>query len=56
MCGDAFDERVDIYGLGIVMYRILNDGRIPFLPAAPAKYTDDQVNQILEVKKEKGKK
>ena len=40
--GDAFDERVDIYGLGMVMYRILNDGRIPLLPAAPATYTDEQ--------------
>ena len=26
------DHRVDIYGLGMVMYRLLNDRRIPFLP------------------------
>ena len=40
--GETFDERVDIYGLGMVMYRILNDGRIPFLPAAPSTYTEEQ--------------
>lgn len=40
--GDAFDARADIYGLGMVMYRLLNDGRIPFLPPAPAAYTEEQ--------------
>lgn len=28
----SMDYRVDIYGLGMVMYRLLNDRRIPFLP------------------------
>jgi len=46
--GEAFDERVDIYGLGMVMYRLLNDGRIPFLPSAPSPYTDDQEDRARQ--------
>ena len=38
--GESFDARADIYGLGMVMYRLLNDNRVPFLPAAPAGYTE----------------
>ena len=30
-----YDSTVDLYSLGIVMYRLLNGGRLPFLPAAP---------------------
>lgn len=29
--GDSYDRRADIYSLGIVMYKILNQNRLPFL-------------------------
>ena len=37
--GEAYGPSVDIYSLGIVMYRLLNDNRAPFLPAYPAPIT-----------------
>ncbi len=30
-----YDQTVDIYSLGLVMYRLLNDNRLPFLPQYP---------------------
>jgi serine/threonine-protein kinase len=33
--GEAYDFTVDIYSLGIVLYRLLNNNRTPFLPPAP---------------------
>jgi len=30
--GEKYDAQVDIYSLGIVMYRLLNNGRMPFIP------------------------
>ncbi len=35
--GKDYDQRVDIYSLGLVMYRYLNDGRMPFMPAYPGE-------------------
>lgn len=32
---DAYGQNVDIYSLGIVMYRLLNNNRSPFLPMPP---------------------
>ena len=37
--GGAYGFDVDLYSLGIVMYRLLNNNRIPFLPPAPAPIT-----------------
>lgn len=35
--GEQYDHTVDIYSLGIVMYRFLNNGRYPFMPSAGEK-------------------
>lgn len=33
--GEEYGPTVDIYSLGIVMYKLLNDNRTPFLPTSP---------------------
>ena len=33
--GKKYDRTVDVYSLGIVLYRLLNRNRLPFLPPAP---------------------
>ena len=33
--GDPYNATVDIYSLGIVLYRLLNKGRLPFMPPYP---------------------
>lgn len=37
--GRAYGSSVDTYSLGLVMYRFLNDGRLPFLPPPPQRIT-----------------
>lgn len=37
--GESYGSTVDIYSLGIVLYRLLNENRTPFLPAYPAPIT-----------------
>lgn len=37
--GEAYGASVDIYSLGIVMYRLLNNQRAPFLPEYPQTIT-----------------
>ena len=40
--GEAYGASVDVYALGLVMYKYLNDGRLPFMPRhpEPLKYGD----------------
>ena len=42
--GQEYGASVDIYSLGIVLYRILNGNRLPFLPPAPSpvRYDDNE--------------
>lgn len=42
--GEKYDAAVDIYSLGIVMYKLLNGGRMPFMPVYPQaiKYKDSE--------------
>lgn len=37
--GNPYNASVDIYSLGIVLYRLMNNNRIPFLPPPPAAIT-----------------
>ena len=37
--GERYNESVDVYSLGLMLYRFLNSGRLPFLPPAPAPIT-----------------
>lgn len=45
--GEAYGATVDIYSLGIVLYRLLNGNRMPFLPPAPALITYDDREKAL---------
>ena len=37
--GDRYTSKVDTYSLGIMLYKLLNNNRLPFLPPAPAPIT-----------------
>lgn len=46
---DPYNSTVDIYSLGIVLYRLLNDNRAPFLPLAPAPlHYNDRENAMAK--------
>lgn len=45
--GGDYDSLVDIYSLGIVLYRYLNYNRIPFLPAFPEPITYNSREQAI---------
>ncbi|MDO4735303.1 MAG: serine/threonine-protein kinase, partial [Lachnospiraceae bacterium] len=39
--GRSYNNTVDIYSLGLVMYQLLNNGRMPFLPASRSYTAQD---------------
>lgn len=41
--GDGFNCTADIYSLGLVLYSLLNEKRLPFLPLPPNRLTQDQI-------------
>ena len=46
--GEAYGSSIDQYSLGVVLYRLLNGNRTPFLPPAPAQITHtDRENALL---------
>lgn len=45
--GEAYGTNVDIYSLGIVMYKLLNNNREPFLPPHPQPITHSSKNNAL---------
>lgn len=42
-----YGESVDIYSLGLVLYRMMNGNRLPFYPAAPEMITFDKRQDAL---------
>lgn len=46
--GKKYDATIDLYSLGLVMYRLFNDGRMPFLPPKPIEFgLQEQSNAML---------
>lgn len=45
--GEDCNFKADVYSVGIVMYRLLNNNRLPFLPAAPQPVTRMDREQAL---------
>ena len=49
--GEAYNSTVDIYSLGMVLYRLLNNNRGPFMPPYPERirYSDRERANILRM-------
>ena len=47
---DNYDHTVDLYSLGIVLYRLLNNLRNPFLPTFPDAYTSEDEDIAFEAR------
>ena len=45
--GENYGATCDIYSLGLVMYRLLNNSRLPFLPAAPAPISPEDRERAI---------
>lgn len=45
---EKYDNTVDLYSLGIVLYRLLNKLRFPFLPDYPNSYNSNDEEQAFE--------
>lgn len=45
--GQKYGTGVDIYSLGIVLYRLLNQNRVPFMPPYPEKITHTKREKAL---------
>ncbi len=43
--GSVYDSSVDIYSLGLVLYWLLNERRLPFLPLPPISPTSNQIDE-----------
>lgn len=53
--GKPYGPSVDLYSLGLVMYRYLNEGRLPFMPDPPAAvhYQDEKDAMARRISAEK---
>lgn len=43
--GKKYDNTIDIYSLGLILYKMLNRGRLPFLPLPPRSISHEMVEQ-----------
>ncbi|MBP3201831.1 MAG: protein kinase [Lachnospiraceae bacterium] len=48
--GEAYDETVDLYSLGIVLYRLLNYNRNPFMPEYPVSFDSEDEDRAFEMR------
>ena len=48
--GEPFSYGDDLYALGMILYKLLNDNRIPFLPTYPHPFTPAQRDQALGIR------
>ncbi len=48
--GNTYTSAVDIYSLGIVLYRLLNNNRMPFLPPYPKPVSLDDRDKALAMR------
>lgn len=46
-CGELFDYTSDLYAVGMILYKFLNENRVPLLPDYPRKYTPAMRNQAI---------
>jgi len=53
--GNAYGSCVDLYSLGLVLYRLLNDNRAPFVPAYPAQITHND-SELARAKRFSGER
>ncbi len=47
---EKYDNTVDLYSLGIVLYKFLNNARNPFMPPFPQPYNTDDENAAFEAR------
>lgn len=48
--GQEYDETVDLYSLGIVLYRLFNYNRNPFMPNYPDSYNSEDEDKAFELR------
>lgn len=48
--GEAYTDTVDLYSLGIVLYRLLNYNRNPFMPEYPKSYDSEDEDKAFELR------
>ena len=47
LLGENFDHTADIYTLGLIMYKLLNEGRLPFMPSPSVKLEPREIKRAL---------